>query len=274
MGWTWSLAIQGQFYLLFPILLRYSKQSSRLLRWMIIGVLIVTVCRIISTTVFFSVFTSKLSSYFKYKEELTNMYIWFMFFYMPAYQRFGVIFIGVILSYIQVQATTDPTSRSAKCLVRIKESLFYYSLCLAFSFSVFYCHIYGLGQNVSSAYMMLVLLGIGGPFFGIAVSVLLFLLLNSSPNSIVRRFFSLRLWDPLSKLSYIVYLIHSSYIQKFYSTIFLRPSHSVFVFWSVYVPINLFASFGTAFILYIILEKPAATFFGQFGSRSISQKRD
>jgi len=173
--------------------------------------------------------------------------------YFPLEARFGSFIIGSMLAIKFIQSSNH--SNKPKPL---KKFLFFLLICL---------HILSMIQSpistsLPSDLMMKLIIGCSRQLFTIGQAFILFsgLCPSSHPyHSIwIKKFLSLSIWIPISKLSYFVYLIH---LRISFELIFGGPlkfltSYSVTYASLICLPIVLLLSQFISCLWYILVEKP------------------
>ena len=101
MGFTWSLAVQGQFYLLFPLLVKKLSNGRSLLITCIIFVLLGITSRVLTWYTFEDWLVSDPSLFPYTKHDFERFFVQFFFFYGSTFQRMGALFLGALLAILQ-----------------------------------------------------------------------------------------------------------------------------------------------------------------------------
>lgn len=201
-GWTWSLAVEEQFYFIYPLILiailKYAKSPSYVLIAMFfisfgVRAAIVLLDDTIRTTPGSQVYLD--DTYFNH---------FFTVFYDNLHTRFGSLVVGALAAYYfhfhQEKLQQIANSKTGVLLTVVGLALVVFFMAFpAFStdydqhqgFTIFY---YIVNRNLFS-------LGIG--FIIIAMLLQQHFIANA-----LRSFFSLPFWYPIASLSYSLYLIH------------------------------------------------------------------
>lgn len=201
-GWTWSLAVEEQFYFIYPLILiailKYAKSPSYVLIAMffisfIVRAAIVLLDDTIRTTPGSQVYLD--DAYFNH---------FFTVFYDNLHTRFGSLVVGALAAYYfhfhQEKLKQIANAKTGVLLTVVGLALVVFFM----AFPVFSTD-YDQHQTFNIAYYIvnrnLFSLGIG--FIIIAMLLQQHFIANA-----LRAFFSLPFWYPIASLSYSLYLIH------------------------------------------------------------------
>lgn len=201
MTWSWSLAVEEQFYLIFPLFLGVlMKRSSRPLLWMwalffasfAIRFVIIMTDDILRTTP-----ASHLLSDMEFHAHRTSLI------YDDFHNRFGVILIGCIAAYYQLYYTSDVSEFFNKTSGKI---FGWFALLLVAFFFLFPI----MDSRFDDAAILQILfetVRYNAVGFGFAV-----LILVSTEKTLLARLLDKvlggRFWYPLGQLTYGMYLFH------------------------------------------------------------------
>ena len=296
-GVMWSLGVQCQFYLAFPLLWQYALRASRrggataperLVRAMWCVVALWTVMRVV---VFFHTLTSPLAHI-----EGMGVFFWW---YSNTLTRIGTIAAGVILAHLC-------TSSSLPSLLHARPLLSY----ALHGFHVFVLFLYRYttefqGEGPGTAvlfrtqpllpmqvkaeqhfppslaqlanigryghYLVLnALLGVGSPAMAALICLALLSLVHRVEPVAARlsRLLSSPVLAPVAALSYMAYLIHPS-VQQYY---YLRYTDRVDPHWLPTLPafaahtaLLLAVTFVLSLLLYVLWDAPAVAWLGGKG---------
>jgi len=264
-SWLWTLAVQGQFYLLLPVLVKRMKTRRNLLWASGIICLIGMVSRIgvsllirphpVMVMIFGSLEGITM-------ERFWTFFVGSIYFYNFTLFRMNTIFLGVILAILQKDhqnwllswfgRTKDSKGTipifgrlieiGCICLVFLCRYAVSYRQLLAFaSFSPFYQFIFmtcfengGLLESISIFGFFVMLINRIGLF-----------------GQICDTFFSYAFWKPVAKISYQLYLINPLVLQALalhcYSAYLDTNSKLLLSFWFV---TGFLLSLGAAFLFY------------------------
>jgi peptidoglycan/LPS O-acetylase OafA/YrhL len=266
MGWTWSLAVQFQFYMLFPLVLRWTGRGSRLV-WVAAGSVVLSLALRIAGW-----YLLKLDAFEEWPlhifdaKDIDPLFVLFFFWYMPFTIRVATMFSGVAMAYFTVNKGLIDFLKPRKTL--------HYTLLVA-SVAVFVASFLTLTRSL----FLLSMLYVGGPLFNASLFYMLFSVINASELEdklamTFRSFLELKIWYPISVLSYGAYLVHPSIMQKMYSTVFypVIPSLSYF-FGTTFI--NLILTFMVAFVLYVFVQEPFSAILkpSRFATTTPEQKK-
>jgi peptidoglycan/LPS O-acetylase OafA/YrhL len=254
MGWAWSLAIEEQFYILFPVALlalmtlpaRYRLRVLVAATLAAAGVFVVLVR------------TSPCPVPPPFQELGADTFLcYFDTLYDKFHTRCGALLIGVTVAYL---------SNYTRAVVLLDAHATWRRLLLGLALFLL-VPVNGFveipGRGLFSPYVAfntgyLFALGIG--------YIILFTLTEAGKRSIGGRLLSSRAWYPLAQLSYSAYLVHPTLIIAFYAYV-VTPSQ-------ISPPAALVAGlvmaavcFGAAAVLYLLVERPAMNVRAQLGAR-------
>jgi len=202
MGWTWSLAVEEQFYLIYPLLLtiilKYSKRPGYFMLWMFLISFLVRYGIIMSDE---AIRTSP-SSRFYIDRDYSNHF--FTILYDNLHSRFGSLLVGCMAAYCfhYHNEKLDHFANSLAGLLTTIIGIIMVVFFMAFpvfsirydeyqTFHIFY-HI--VNRNLFS--------------LGIGIVIVAALLRKYYIAGAIRAFLSFRFWYPIATLSYSLYLIH------------------------------------------------------------------
>jgi peptidoglycan/LPS O-acetylase OafA/YrhL len=201
-GWTWSLAVEEQFYLIYPLMLiailKYAKSPSYvfialLLISFVVRAAIALLDDTIRTTPGSQVYLD--DAYFNY---------FFTVFYDNLHTRFGSLVVGALAAYY-FHFHPEKLKQVANSKVGILMTVFGVFLVIFFMAFPAFSTDYAQYQTFNIVYYIvnrnLFSLGIG--FIIIAM-----LMQQHAIANALRTFFSYTFWNPIASLSYSIYLIH------------------------------------------------------------------
>lgn len=238
MGWTWSLAIEEQFYLCFPLALMFAFRLTRNL-WPFFVATLLGGLAITAFLVHRYDFHRPIPAVSKLDPEL--YYRWFDLVYDKTYTRFTGIVWGIVATYrLHTRGglrASHATHLGLACAIAILASLTLTPTALSTS------------PSLVKAYLATYRFVFAG-----AVAWVVFYAV-SLPGSALERFLGHPAWRPIAELSYGAYLIHPVVITVVYRTLRL-PSVSVPTFFGL-MGLNLVATFAIAWVLHRVVEHPA-----------------
>jgi peptidoglycan/LPS O-acetylase OafA/YrhL len=243
MGWAWSLAIEEQFYIVFPLaLLLLMKLGDRA------RVPVLAAATLAAAGGFVLLLrASACPSPPAFQELAPGPFLcYFDTLYDKFYTRCGALLMGVTVAYLynytpvvawlDARAAVRRVLCGVACLLLLPATGFIETSSGVFSsfFAINYFYLFALGI----AYL------------------LLFTLTGSGQQSLVTRLLSARIWFPLAQLSYSAYLVHPTVLIAAYLFV-LKPM-------AVSPPVALVAGlglaalcFGVAAVIYLLVERPA-----------------
>lgn len=275
MTWSWSLAVEEQFYLLFPLfLLLIFFKSRNKMAWML-GLLAGSLA--IRFAILF--FTKELWNYDL--NELFNIEkgrvfnIYFDSLYMNLYTRFGPFICGIIASYLYQfqQIKLDRFFRSSQSKPGIIISLL---VVILFGLAPSYHENLDLPQ----AYHVFSLV-FNRTLFAMATAYLLLSALfpYSITGKAVNRFLSLKIWVPIAHLSYSSYLIHifvivivHIFLAKIFKSQQLALATLEFKWMLIGIPFTALFTFLVAALLFVLVEKPFMKLRNLMEKEEVSKK--
>jgi peptidoglycan/LPS O-acetylase OafA/YrhL len=213
-GWTWSLAIQVHFIVIFPLVLRWFGMRKRFLFLCAFSTAAWALSRYLILVYLVQRYPIDPPSLYIYSYDfIEQFFVLFNVWYSSTFQRIGCCFAGVLLAWVQVF--------KPKWSVAIKDSLFLSLIALA---SALYCLYYSTGilfQHTWTAFFF----SVGGFGHVWAIGAILFLLINEAPPvKFLSKILSQKFFTHAAYPSYCVYLIHSFMITWLFRTDYLRPT--------------------------------------------------
>lgn len=244
--WTWSLAVEEQFYILFPVLLMlvYKLRSRRL--WIFIGLLVAAFV---------------VRGYVAYARGLSLPHVnpavdreagirYFEQMHSNLYTRFGPIIVGIIVAY---------ASKYTRLADRLRAQRGWQAAALAFTLLWS-----GFGFVLStfdpsthwSRTSSIVYFACYDNIFAIGIGIIIFMLVNKlSIARPLEKLFSWKIFYPVAQVSYCGYLVHPVVAFGFYSQghLFAEP-------FSIKLVTAFLFIFGVScvvsVILFLAVEKP------------------
>src|SRR3990167_2767100 len=256
MAWTWSYAVEEQFYLLFPLTLLLIIKMKRCLPPLaaIAALFVLAIAIIIQVAVQNNISLPIPTSPFLGQESSRKWLHWFEYIYTPSYTRFGPIVCGFAVAYLH-QYHHNKIERLFKYssfnillfVITIMIMLFIYSTPMHADVS------FSWSESGSLAYIALY-----KNLYGMAIAIIILLCLYPSHfiAKLINAALSARAWYPIAQLSYCVSIFHPFIIilvyPHFYS-ISTPPTISLVILVSALV----FAiCFCIAVLTYILIERP------------------
>ncbi|XP_058467393.1 nose resistant to fluoxetine protein 6-like [Malaya genurostris] len=194
LGWTWYLSVDMQLYILGPALIyplwRYGK---RVLFGIALLALLSMGC----------VFTTVLINDFRINQNAPNVQDKSVLTYYPTHARMGVWLFGTIFGYILYKTKSTDVNLTKR----------HYAIGWSVCFALLGLMMYALYEfvrtdfndfsNVADAFFE----ALHRPVFGICVMWIIFACVNGK-GGLINELLSSVLWQPLSKLSFTMYLLH------------------------------------------------------------------
>lgn len=256
LAWTWTLAVEEQFYLLFPVLLVGMMKSGRPIFWLGAGFI---ASFFITALLLASEPTLWQSTY---AEQFFNRDLWTLMFdtvYDKLYTRYGGFICGAVAAYA---LTINPDAVRAF----LSKSFSRHSLLLLSGMIIVGLLI--IPTHKPSAELSLVFNRFYAitehNFFSAAIAILL--VLCSHPTGLCRRINQVLSWYifyPLAQLSYSLYLVHMTVIALVYSNVkanleLMHISIAEIGYGGIFgvFLISLIISTLLASMLYLFIERP------------------
>ena len=201
-AWTWSLAVEEQFYFIYPLILfailKWSKSPGFVLVWLFfisiaVNTGIVLMDDMIRTTPSSAIYTNDAF----YHHFITVLYD-------NLHTRFGGLVVGCLAAYA-MHFHKDKLTQVANSALGIALTVLGLSLIAFFMVFPAFSPAYDSYQTMHILYYIF-----NHTLFAVGVGILIIamLLQQSWLANIFRKFFSLTFWYPIASLSYSLYLIH------------------------------------------------------------------
>jgi peptidoglycan/LPS O-acetylase OafA/YrhL len=256
-GWTWSLAVEEQFYFIYPliliVILKYTKSPGSIL----LGLFFVSI--LINTGIVLSdhMLSTMPSSNIYSNDAFFNHF--FSVLYDNLYTRFGGLVVGCLAAYA-VHYHKEPLTQVANSKLGVALTVLGVALIVFFMVFPAFSPAYDAYQNLHILYYIfnhtLFALGIG-------LLMIAMLLQQHFIANILRAFFSLPFWYPIASLSYSLYLIHlvvmTLVIPAMVNLTLMMPEQYPWSMGQVLLygfVVSSVLSFAIATLMYLFIEKP------------------
>ncbi len=256
-GWTWSLAIEEQFYFIYPLLLivilKYSKSPGYTMLWLFVISIAVRAGIVLSDD---AIRTSPGSRMYLDHEYFNHF---FTILYDNLHSRFGSLLVGCMAAY-SFHYHKDKLNDFFNSTMGIITTIIGLILIIFFMAFASYLPIYDEYQTVHILYYIF-----NRNLFsvGIGIIIVAMLLQQHGLANAMRKVFSLSFLYPFATLSYSLYLIHlvvmSAVIPALINLTITMPAEYP---WSITETlfygfvISTVLSMAVATLMYLFIEKP------------------
>jgi peptidoglycan/LPS O-acetylase OafA/YrhL len=244
MGWAWSLAIEEQFYIVFPVALILLLRLDA--RYRVAALVAVTLAAVALYGGLLAASACQVPPPF----EAIDAPVFLCYFdtlYDKFHTRFGALLMGVTVAYLYNYTRAVPWLDANPSWRRLLLAL---ALLALVPFTGF---VETDGRGVFSTYFAL------NYFYLFALGIayiILFTLTDGGKRSVVARFLSSRVWFPIAQLSYSAYLVHPTVILTIYLYVLTPTQVDAATALAVGVGLAVLC-FAVAALLYLFVERPA-----------------
>lgn len=250
MPWAWSLAIEEQFYIIFPLLLAplLKQNKGSALTWLLAVILLAFAIRFWVVEWYDVQFPPPHN-----KLDEAIYYRFFDLTYDKLWTRFGQLLLGVIAAYIVLFTSFTSWLSAHKnlrnsgllaAIILMAPAIFAYEP-ISQDMSLF-AHIYRYMFLTAYPYLFAI---------GVTYIIVLCTALEGH-KSFIRSFLSAKCFFPVAQLSYSAYLIHPIVILFFYK-LFYNPESDVTVLTAIVaIILILLLTFICSIMMYLLVERP------------------
>lgn len=252
LGWTWSLAVEEQFYFIFPITILLIFSWTSLFRNKMQILLLIIICASISLN-FFLVYNYNLTlppmslNSIEFKKFSA-------IFYIKPYTCFISILSGIVVAYLEYFSESKANVVSFLKIYHIHDITIVLSIA-----SIIFMFFIGDGIAPLSINPSKFIIPVLPIIFSASVAYLIFYINNfdSLISVFLKKLLSFKVFYVIAQLSYSIYIFHLIVILFVYHIILSLFSFlSYLELLAIGIPIILFFIFIVSLVTYLFLERP------------------
>jgi len=201
-GWTWSLAIEEQFYFIYPLILiailKYSKSPGYIMLWMFLASFLIRA----GVVLYDDQLRTSPGSRMYFDEDYFNHF--FTILYDNLHTRFGSLLVGCMAAY-SMHFHKDKLQRFINSGLGIITTLIGLAMIVFFMAFPSFSQAYDDNQTLHILYYIF-----NRNLFSMGIGILIVAMILQSHfiTHGIRSFLSMAFWYPFATLSYSLYLIH------------------------------------------------------------------
>jgi peptidoglycan/LPS O-acetylase OafA/YrhL len=256
-GWTWSLAVEEQFYFIYPLILmvvfKWTKHLGAVLVVLFFASIAINILIVLNDDM---IRTTPSSAIYAYGDFYHHF---FTVLYDDLYTRFGGLVVGCLAAFA-MHFHQEKLSQIANSGFGVVLTILGVSLIVFFMAFPVFSHEYDANQILQNLYYIF-----NHTLFAVGVGILIIAMLLQKHwlANAFRWFFSLPFWYPIASLSYSLYLIHLVVmilvIPAMVNLTLTMPAQYPWSMGEVLLygfVVSSVLSFAIAALMYLFIEKP------------------